>query len=483
VIGFFVQDEIRVSPRMSASLGLRYDWQNYFHDDNNLGPRGSFAFAPNADGRTVIRGGAGLFYDRTGPRRTQELIRYNGIRQLRYVITNPGYPDPFAAGQSLATEAPSVMQLAPGIELPMTVQYSLGIERQLAKSTSASVTYTGTRGFHQFLSRDINAPLPPLFAARPDPTRGVVREIESTGKLVGNSVQFTLRGQVSRFVNTSVQYTLSETKNNTAGITWMPPNSYDLSLEYAHADFDQRRRFDLLGTVNPGSWVNLGVALALYSGRPYSLTTGRDDFNTGIANARPPEVPRNSLEGPGYADLDLRWSRDLFFNRTTAAASVLGQGEVLRTAMPARSSSQPRDVIEFPHQPKRPRGYCTRCRRGPREISCRHAGAGITSARARVSGASHFGTATTIPDVMAVAQGWHTPPELTKFKCCAPMCSELRCRSSRLTSLSDLSSRWLEQLNRIAVGVVQLNLFAARTRFHLIAEMEACLLQRVNMTR
>ena len=182
------------------------------------------------------------------------------------------------------------------------------------------MTYTGTRGFDQFLSRDINAPLPPLYTTRPDPTRGVVREIESTGKLVGNSVQFTLRGQVTRFVNTSVQYTLSETKNNTSSITWMPPNAYDLSLEYARADFDQRHRFDLLETLNAGSWVNIGVALALYSGRPYSLTTGHDDFNTGVANARPAGVRRNSLEGPGYADLDLRWSHDVFFNQAKKGA-------------------------------------------------------------------------------------------------------------------------------------------------------------------
>jgi hypothetical protein len=55
VVGFFVQDEIRVGPRVSATLGLRYDWQNYFHDNNNFGPRGSLAFAPTADGHTVVR--------------------------------------------------------------------------------------------------------------------------------------------------------------------------------------------------------------------------------------------------------------------------------------------------------------------------------------------------------------------------------------------------------------------------------------------
>jgi hypothetical protein len=78
------------------------------------------------------------------------------------------------------------------------------------------------------------------------------------------------------------------------------------------ADFNQRHRLDMLGTLSPGSNVNVGVALALYSGRPYSVTTGIDDFHTGVANARPAGVPRNSLEGPGYADLDLRLSRDFF---------------------------------------------------------------------------------------------------------------------------------------------------------------------------
>ena len=69
-------------------------------------------------------------------------------------------------------------------------------------------------------------------------------------------------------------------------------------------------RFDLLGTVSPGSGFSLGVALALYSGRPFSITTGHDDFNTGVANARPLGVPRNSLESPGYTDIDVRVARD-----------------------------------------------------------------------------------------------------------------------------------------------------------------------------
>ena len=238
------------------------------------------------------------------------------MRQLRYVITNPGYPNPVQPGQTIAAAPPSVVQLAADINIPSTFQYSVSLERQLARSTSASITYTSTRGFDQLRSRDVNSPPPPSYVLRPDATRGVVRQIESAGKSVGNAVQFTLRGQLSRFFNASAQYTLSQTRNDTSGVNWTAPNAYDLSLEYGRADFDQRHRFDLLGTVNPGSLFNLGVSVALYSGRPYSITTGRDDFNTGVASARPAGVHRNSEQGPGYADIDLRWSRAISFDRT-----------------------------------------------------------------------------------------------------------------------------------------------------------------------
>jgi hypothetical protein len=311
VFGGFAQDEIRVRPNMTIVMGLRYDWQNYFHDNNNLSPRASIAFAPTSSGRTVIRGGTGLFYDRSGPGPIQDLLKYDGSRLLRYVVTDPGYPSAFAPGGSLAVEPPSVVRFAPGITIPFSLQYSVSVERQLRKGTSASATYTGTRGFEQFRSRDINAPLPPLYLSRPDPAFGIVREIESAGRSQTQSLQLTLKGQVAPRSTGSIQYTLSKAMNDTSGVNWQPPNSYDLSLEYARADFDQRHRFDFIGTFNQGSWANLGVALALYSGRPYSITTGSDDFNTGIANARPAGVARNSAEGPGYADLDLRWSREL----------------------------------------------------------------------------------------------------------------------------------------------------------------------------
>jgi outer membrane receptor protein involved in Fe transport len=311
VVAGFVQDEMRVLPNVSLSVGLRYDWQSHFHDTDNLAPRVSFAFAPGGSGRrTVIRGGAGIFYDRTGEGPIRDLVRYDGRHLARYVIVDPGYPDPLPAGQSLAAQPSSTVQLAPDISIPATLQYSAGVERQLASKATLSINFVGSRGYDLFRSRDVNAPAPPTYAARPDPARGVVRQIESAGRLTSAALQITIRGQLSRFVNGSAEYSLGRTDNDTGGINWMPPNAYDLSHEYARADFDTRHRVELFGTFTPGRKINLGVSASLATGRPYSLTTGQDLFNTGTANARPAGVGRNTLTGPRFANVDVRWSKD-----------------------------------------------------------------------------------------------------------------------------------------------------------------------------
>src|SRR5260370_38627388 len=62
VAGIF-EDNIRMKPNLSIAVGVRYYWQNYFHDiAHNLAPRFSFAYAPSANGKTTIRGGARFFF-------------------------------------------------------------------------------------------------------------------------------------------------------------------------------------------------------------------------------------------------------------------------------------------------------------------------------------------------------------------------------------------------------------------------------------
>jgi hypothetical protein len=312
VIGLFAQDEYHPRKNLMFTVGLRYDWQNYFRDNNNFAPRLSFAYSPDKNQKTVIRGGAGIFYDRTGVRPVQDVLLFNGSRLRLFVLPNPSFPDPLGSGGTLSAQPVSVTRFDPDIRTPYTIQYSATVERQLWKQTTLAVAYLGFRGVNQFRSRDINAPTPPAYSARPDPGFGVLREIESAGRRTSDSLEVTFRGNATRYFTGMAQYRLASAHDDTSGINYLPPNTYDLSGEWARADFDRRHRFEMLGTINPGRLFNLGVSLSLYSGLPYTLTTGLDEFHTGTANARPAGVPRNSLQGPGYADVDLRWSKDFF---------------------------------------------------------------------------------------------------------------------------------------------------------------------------
>src|SRR5262245_44764169 len=311
VMGVYAQDEIKLRPNLSVALGLRYDRQNYFNGDgDNFAPRLSVAWAPDKKRKTVIRGGLGFFYDRTGPGPIFDLLRFDGRRLRKYVLNNPGFPDPYSAGRSLGAEPSSITRLASDVVIPYTLQSSIGVERQLQKSLTLTMSYYFTRGVNLFRSRDANAPLPPLFDTRPDPNFSLVRQIESTGRQMGHSLEAGLRGNITRYFNGMVQYVFGHARNDTNGIAAFPANSNDLTGEWGRADFDVRHRFNLLGTIKAGRYFNLGAALALNSGAPYTIINGRDDNNDSLTLERPAGVGRNTLEGPGYAQLDLRWSRE-----------------------------------------------------------------------------------------------------------------------------------------------------------------------------
>src|SRR5262249_37196609 len=161
--------------------------------NNNVAPRASFAYAPGNSRKTVIRGGAGLFYDRTGPAPIFDLLRYDGHRLSQYVISNPQYPDSDATGPT------SIVRLDPTGKLPYLLQSGMGIERQLKKSTTLAVNYYGTRGVDLFRSRDLNAPPPPLYLARPNSQYAVWRQIESAADLKAHSLEIALRGNATRY--------------------------------------------------------------------------------------------------------------------------------------------------------------------------------------------------------------------------------------------------------------------------------------------
>jgi hypothetical protein len=94
-----------------------------------------------------------------------------------------------------------------------------------------------------------------------------------------------------------------------------PQNQYLPNDEWGRADQDRLQRFNLMGNINPDHWLSLGVNATLYSGSPYNETTGNDYFHTGLGNARPTGVGRNTLQTGGVASLDLLYGHDFFLTK------------------------------------------------------------------------------------------------------------------------------------------------------------------------
>jgi carboxypeptidase family protein len=334
VYGFF-QDDVRLRPSFNLTLGLRYGWQTNLDDLDNFAPRLAFAFAPGKQ-KTVLRGGAGVFYERLRETITQQALLFDGARIRELVIPSPSFPDPFGTSGASQT-LPSIVRVAPEIDAPYLTQASLSVERKLVSGMQLTVDYLTLRGTHLLRSRNINAPLPAT-GLRSDPNFLNINQVESSAVTRSNALSVTLQGRIgARLFKGIAQYTLSRTTDDTGGAFALPANNFDLRPEMGRADFDQRHRFNFSGRLRVPLDFTLGARLALTSGAPFNITTGFDDNRDTVANDRPSGVTRNTGQGPEFAQLDLRLTRRIrgiptpFKNRHGSGDSA-GPGDLLISA-------------------------------------------------------------------------------------------------------------------------------------------------------
>ncbi len=327
-LALFILDDFRVRPSLSLNYGLRWDVQDYYGDHNNLGPRFAFAWAPRSSKKTVLRGGAGYFYERTTWQSKADTIRYDGRRLAEILIRNPGFPAPLS-GLDAGAVPPNIVRFSPGMRTPYTLQFSFSVERQLDKSSSIAATYRRSKSTGNFRSRNVNAPLPGTFRI-PDLSIGVLRQFESSAASLYHGFDIHFRGSAGKYFNGSVQYLLSRGYNNSDGINAFPADNYDLSRDWGPNGEHRLHRLNLAGNIKASTWLNLGMLLSTASPYRYNITTGRDDNRDGFATDRPPGIRRNSQQGVGFLTLDLRWSRDFALN-----AKKREKGPVLTAAVDA----------------------------------------------------------------------------------------------------------------------------------------------------
>ena len=347
-VGLFANDDWRARPNLTLSLGARYEAQTNVGDYGGISPRLGVAWGIDGKGtkaaKTVLRAGAGVFYDRISQATFLQALRYNGITQQSYVIFNPGFfPNiPSIASLSASAQPQQVQVVDNYLRAPRNYQANVGIDRQINSFARISANYIVSRGTHLLRSRNINSPIDDVYPFGDQEIR-----------LLNETTGFSRTNQL--MVNPSVNYkklflfgfySLSYGRDDNEG---QPANPYNLRAEWGPSTFaDVRHRF-VLGTSIPLLWqITLNPFVVVQSGTPYNITTGLDLNNDGIFTARPEllagvtpgnctganliyarqfgcfnvdpaagasTIGRNYGRGPGSATLMLRLSRTWAFGQ------------------------------------------------------------------------------------------------------------------------------------------------------------------------
>jgi len=365
-VGLFLQDDWRVRPNLSLSTGLRYETQNQISDHGDFAPRFGLAWglgrSKTGQPKTVLRAGAGVFYDRFSSDLTLQALRLNGITQQQFLVPNPDFFPNIPAIADLEDNAvpQTIRRVAPNLQAPYTVQSAIGIERQLPKNITVAVTYTNSHGVHILRSRNINAPLPgtydpqnPASGVRPDGTTENIYQYESNGLFNQNQFITNFNARVSAKYSLFGFYMLNQARSNSDGAGSFPVNQYDLTTEYGRAAFDIRHRFFMGGSITLPLGFRISPFLQASSGMPFNILSGKDLNGDSLFNDRPalatdltrPSVvstaygifdtlpisgatiiPRNYGNGPGRFSLNMHLTKIFSFGKGESRATSASMG-------------------------------------------------------------------------------------------------------------------------------------------------------------
>jgi outer membrane receptor protein involved in Fe transport len=349
----YLQDDWRPNPTLTVTYGVRYDYQDNDqpeetnplwpdtsqipNDSDNFSLRAGFAWDINGDGRSVLRGGFGRFYDFTPTILTSTARLSNGVRTVRISQrcdrgdACPDYPDLFGSQGELEASIGDIFFMDPDFENAETDQVSLGYERQVGSDFSVGVDViyyeTDQLQFKQDQNIFPTGELTP--DGRPIYDDGLISDFDqiimytSDGWAEYLSVVLKARKRFSNNWFLDASYTWSEAKDtnsnerSTSSSSAYPEDQYVLSNDWGPSDFDVEHKF-----VASLSWqlpYNFMVsAIGSYrSGYPFTAGDDRDVNGDSYFNDRALEEtspgtffhhPRNGERQPDFENLDVRLS-------------------------------------------------------------------------------------------------------------------------------------------------------------------------------
>jgi hypothetical protein len=322
---FFVNDQIRLTPRLTLSAGMRYEYNSpavdtedraniydpatetlvavgtngvprsgYAPDRNNFAPRIGLAWTLGARERTVLRAGYGVYYDQS-PLAPGEALYFNApyfdfnlffpLRQFGLPLTldNP-FPQffPFALPDS-------ALSIQRDLRTPYMQHWNLNVQQQLgASSRILELAYVGSKGTKLLSARDINQPPPSAlpqglpFVPRPVAQFDDINVLESRASSSYHSLQTRFQQRLSQGLSVLASYTWSKSIDDasnfftSAGDPNFPQNSYDLRAERGRSNFDVRHRL----SVSYAYDLPFGKGRAMLSNRGWltSLMSGWQTF-------------------------------------------------------------------------------------------------------------------------------------------------------------------------------------------------------------
>jgi hypothetical protein len=335
---WFVQDDWRLRPDLTVNLGLRYEQQTFTDSRRDFAPRAGFSYNWRGDGKTVIRGGFGIYYSQIvdNSEANYALTGPTGVFNYTASPGQIGFPASVAAAPLAAfpagAQAPlrslyirpgggadlnqffptsSLMGYQDKLLNPYSEQWTFGVERRLKPDWVLSVDYVGSHTLRINRPLDVDPPLPfirtapgetraaqaanctrpywtwwykqnamvcnPAAATTPQPPYAVIQSDVNDGYAYYDALDATLSHRFSRRLSVLASYTWSHAIDNVdPDIPSQNPNDPKFTgrIEYGNAIFDQRHRFVLSGVYVAPLKVGFGGIATLASGLPYNITTG-----------------------------------------------------------------------------------------------------------------------------------------------------------------------------------------------------------------